>query len=170
MNNLNNSFGLNYKLTPSHKMNSLFMQNNNNSNSSNNNNGNNIINNNNAQIPKNNYLLNNIEISPDNKINRVQNDNNNSNINNALFNFSSETNNPINSNAFQKNNNCIEFSDKDKNINININQSNNINNNNQNNNNNNSLEFKNVTQLLNIFSEIIKKISNYDCAAALELL
>ena len=171
MNNLNNSFGLNFKLTPSHKMNSLFMQNNNNSNSSNNNNGNNIINNNsnnnNVQLPKNNYLLNNIEISPDNKINRVQNDNNSSNINNALFNFSSETNNPINSNAFSKNNNFIEFSDKNKNININIAQKTN---NQNNNNNNNSNEFKNVTQLLNIFSEIIKKISNYDCAAALELL
>ena len=159
MNNLNNSFGLNFKLTPSHKMNSLFIQNNN-SNSSNNNINNNS--NNNLQVPKNNYLLNNIEISPDNKLHRGQQDNNNSNINNALFNFSSETNNPINSNAFPKSNNFIEYSDKDKNININI-----ISNTNTN---NNSLEFKNVTQLLNIFSEIIKKISNYDCAAALELL
>ena len=156
-NNLNNSFGLNFKHTPSHKMNSLFVQNNN-SISSNNNINNNS--NNNLQIPKNNYLLNNIEISPDNKLNRVQQDNNNSNINNALFNFSSEINNPINSNAFPKNNNIIEFSEKDKNININIIQ----------NSNNNSLEFKNVTQLLNVFSEIIKKISNYDCAAALEIL
>ena len=159
MNNLNNSFGLNFKLTPSHKMNSLFIQNNN-SNSSNNNINNNS--NNNLQVPKNNYLLNNIEISPDNKLHRGQQDNNNSNINNALFNFSSETNNPINSNAFPKSNNFIEYSEKDKNININI-----ISNTNTN---NNSLEFKNVTQLLNIFSEIIKKISNYDCAAALELL
>ena len=159
MNNLNNSFGLNFKLTPSHKMNSLFIQNNN-SNSSNNNINNNS--NNNLQVPKNNYLLNNIEISPDNKLHRGQQDNNNSNINNALFNFSSETNNPINSNAFPKSNNFIEYSDKDKNININIIPNTNTN--------NNSLEFKNVTQLLNIFSEIIKKISNYDCAAALELL
>lgn len=159
MNNLNNSFGLNFKLTPSHKMNSLFIQNNN-SNSSNNNINNNS--NNNLQVPKNNYLLNNIEISPDNKLHRGQQDNNNSNINNALFNFSSETNNPINSNAFPKSNNFIEYSEKDKNININI-----ISNTNTN---NNSLEFKNVTQLLNIFSEIIKKLSNYDCAAALELL
>ena len=159
MNNLNNSFGLNFKLTPSHKMNSLFIQNNN-SNSSNNNINNNS--NNNLQVPKNNYLLNNIEISPDNKLHRGQQDNNNSNINNALFNFSSETNNPINSNAFPKSNNFIEYSEKDKNINLNI-----ISNTNTN---NNSLEFKNVTQLLNIFSEIIKKISNYDCAAALELL
>ena len=145
-NNLNNSFGLNFKLTPTHKMNSLFVQNNSNNGSSNNNN-----NNNNPQISKNNYLLNNIEISPDNKINRIQQDNSNNNLNNALFNFSSETNKHINSNAFQKNSNeNLNTVDKDKN--------------------NNSLEFKNITNLLNIFSEIIKKISNYDCASALDLL
>ena len=164
-NNLNNSFGLNFKLTPSHKMNSLFLQNNN-SNSANNNINNNS-NNNNLQIPKNNYLLNNIEISPDNKLNRVQQDNNNYNINNALFNFTSETNKHISSNAFPKNN-SIDSSDKDKNININIIQNNNVNN--TNNNNSNSLEFKNIAQLLNVFSDIIRKIANYDCAAALEIL
>ena len=72
-------------------------------------------------------------------------------MNNALFNFSSETNKHINSTAFQKNlNENSNTIDKDKN--------------------NNSLEFKNITQLLNIFSEIIKKISNYDCASALDLL
>ena len=157
-NNLNNSFGLNFKLTPSNKMNSLFSQNNN-SNSANNNINNNA--NNNLQIPKNNYLLNNIEISPDNKLNRVQQDNN-YNINNALFNFSSETNNPINSNAFPKSTNLVQSSDKDSNINLNP-----INNQNLN---NNTPVFKNVSQLLNVFSDIIKKISNYDCAAALEIL
>ena len=145
-NNLNNSFGLSFKLTPTNKVNSLFVQNNNNNGSYNNNN-----NNHNLQIPKNNYLLNNIEISPDNKINRIQQDNSNNNLNNALFNFSSETNKHINSTSFQKNiNENSNTIDKDKN--------------------NNSLEFKNITQLLNIFSEIIKKISNYDCASALDLL
>ena len=161
-NNLNNSFGLNFKLTPTHKMNSLFVQNNSNNGSSNNNN-----NNNNPQISKNNYLLNNIEISPDNKLNRAQQDNSN-NINNALFNFSSETNKQINSTAFNKNNNINDSSDKDNKSNT-INLSSN-NNNNIINNNNNTLEFKNITQLLNVFSDIIKKISNYDCAAALDLL
>ena len=161
-NNLNNSFGLNFKLTPTHKMNSLFVQNNSNNGSSNNNN-----NNNNPQISKNNYLLNNIEISPDNKLNRAQQDNSN-NINNALFNFSSETNKQINSTAFNKNNNINDSSDKDnKNNTINLSSNNN---NNIINNNNNTLEFKNITQLLNVFSDIIKKISNYDCAAALDLL
>ena len=161
-NNLNNSFGLNFKLTPTHKMNSLFIQNNSNNGSSNNNN-----NNNNPQISKNNYLLNNIEISPDNKLNRAQQDNSN-NINNALFNFSSETNKQINSTAFNKNNNINDSSDKDnKNNTINLSSNNN---NNIINNNNNTLEFKNITQLLNVFSDIIKKISNYDCAAALDLL
>ena len=160
-NNLNNSFGLNFKLTPTHKMNSLFVQNNSNNGSSNNNN------NNNPQISKNNYLLNNIEISPDNKLNRAQQDNSN-NINNALFNFSSETNKQINSTAFNKNNNINDSSDKDnKNNTINLSSNNN---NNIINNNNNTLEFKNITQLLNVFSDIIKKISNYDCAAALDLL
>ena len=164
LNNMNNSFGLNFKLTPTHKMNSLFVQNNNSNNGSNNINNNNINNNNNMnnnlQVPKNSYLLNNIEISPDNKINRVQQDNSN-NINNAFFNFSSETNRQINSNAFQKNinnNNSNNSLEKDKNININQN------------NNSNSLEFKTITQLLSLFSDIIKKISNYDCAAALEIL
>ena len=161
-NNLNSSFGLNFKLTPTHKMNSLFVQNNSNNGSSNNNN-----NNNNPQISKNNYLLNNIEISPDNKLNRAQQDNSN-NINNALFNFSSETNKQINSTAFNKNNNINDSSDKDnKNNTINLSSNNN---NNIINNNNNTLEFKNITQLLNVFSDIIKKISNYDCAAALDLL
>ena len=161
-NNLNNSFGLNFKLTPTHKMNSLFVQNNSNNGSSNNNN-----NNNNPQISKNNYLLNNIEISPDNKLNRAQQDNSN-NINNALFNFSSETNKQINSTAFNKNNNINDSSDKDnKNNTINLSSNNN---NNIINNNNNTLEFKNITQLLNVLSDIIKKISNYDCAAALDLL
>ena len=161
-NNLNNSFGLNFKLTPTHKMNSLFVQNNSNNGSSNNNN-----NNNNPQISKNNYLLNNIEISPDNKLNRAQQDNSN-NINNALFNFSSETNKQINSTAFNKNNNINDSSDKDnKNNTINLSSNNN---NNIISNNNNTLEFKNITQLLNVFSDIIKKISNYDCAAALDLL
>ena len=161
-NNLNNSFGLNFKLTPTHKMNSLFVQNNSNNGSSNNNH-----NNNNPQISKNNYLLNNIEISPDNKLNRAQQDNSN-NINNALFNFSSETNKQINSTAFNKNNNINDSSDKDnKNNTINLSSNNN---NNIINNNNNTLEFKNITQLLNVFSDIIKKISNYDCAAALDLL
>ena len=161
-NNLNNSFGLNFKLTPTHKMNSLFVQNNSNNGSSNNNN-----NNNKPQISKNNYLLNNIEISPDNKLNRAQQDNSN-NINNALFNFSSETNKQINSTAFNKNNNINDSSDKDnKNNTINLSSNNN---NNIINNNNNTLEFKNITQLLNVFNDIIKKISNYDCAAALDLL
>jgi tetratricopeptide (TPR) repeat protein len=161
-NNLNNSFGLNFKLTPTHKMNSLFVQNNSNNGSSNNNN-----NNNNPQISKNNYLLNNIEISPDNKLNRAQQDNSN-NINNALFNFSSETNKQINSTAFNKNNNINDSSDKDnKNNTINLSSNNN---NNIINNNNNTLKFKNITQILNVFSDIIKKISNYDCAAALDLL
>ena len=157
--NINNSFGLNFKLTPTHKMNSLFIQNN-----SNNNSNNNQINNN-IQPQKNNYLLNNIEISPDNKLNRANQENPNIN---PLFNFSSETNKNIGSNTFQKSNNInnnIDTSDKEKNININLLPNPNINNNNT-----NTLEFKNITQLLNIFSDIVKKIANYDCAAALEIL
>ena len=170
--NINNSFGLNFRLTPTHKMNSLFVQNN--SNNNNNNNNNNLINNNNNNNGnvnnniggvKNNYLLNNIEISPDNKINRIGGDN--SNVNNALFNFSSETSKANNNNNSNVNNNnnkiCnsyIVMSGKENNININSNITINLNNN----------EFKNITQLLNTFSDVIKKISNYDCEAALEIL
>ena len=151
--NINNSFGLNFRLTPTHKMNSLFVQNdsNNNNNLLLNNNGNNI-----GGGIKNNYLLNNIEISPDNKLNRVGADNN-SNINNALLNFSSETNKTNNNNIC---NSYIVMSGKENNININSNMTTNLNNN----------EFKNITQLLNTYSDIIKKISNYDCEAALEIL
>jgi len=155
--NINNSFGLNFRLTPTHKVNSLFGQNNSNNN-------NNLINNNNANNNnlggiKNNYLLNNIEISPDNKINRGIPDNSN---NNALFNFSSETSKE-NNNIYNSNicNSGIIISGKENNININLSSNLNAINNN---------EFKNITQLLNIYSDIIKKISNYDCEAALEIL
>ena len=159
--NINNSFGLNFRLTPTHKVNSLFVNNNSN------NNNNFINNNNNLDGMKSNYLLNNIEISPDNKRNRINTDN--SNANNGLFNFSSETNKTnnnnsnINNNINNNNNICtsgIIMSGKENNININI--TTNLNNNNN--------EFKNITQLLNIYSDIIKKISNYDCEAALEIL
>ena len=152
--NINNSFGLNFRLTPTHKMNSLFGQN-----TSNNNNINNFANNNgsnnNLGGMKNNYLLNNIEISPDNKRNKVIPDN--LNVNNTLFNFSSETNKNNNNN---NNNICtsgIILSGKENNINITTNL-------------NSHNEFKNITQLLNIYSDIIRKISNYDCEAALEIL
>ncbi len=166
--NINNSFGLNFRLTPTHKMNSLFVQNNSNNNINNNlinnNNNNGNINNNMGGV-KNNYLLNNIEISPDNKINRIGGDN--SNVNNALFNFSSETSKANNNNNNVNNNNnnkiCnsyIVMSGKENNININSNITINLNNN----------EFKNITQLLNTFSDVIKKISNYDCEAALDIL
>ena len=147
--NINNSFGLNFRLTPTHKANSLFAQSN-----SNNNNNNNILNNNgnNNNIGiKNNYLLNNIEISPDNKINRVNPDNSN---NNALFNFSSETSKANNNNNNNICNSGIIISGKENNINIITNTN----------------EFKNITQLLNVYSDIVKKISNYDCEAALEIL
>jgi anaphase-promoting complex subunit 3 len=124
--------------------------------------------NNNIGGMKNNYLFNNIEISPDNKINsRLGGDS--SNVNNALFNFSSETNKTNNNNNIINNNinnnkgcsSYIIMSGKDNNINLNSNITTNLNNN---------IEFKNITQLLNTFSDIIKKISNYDCEAALEIL
>ena len=160
--NINNSFGLNFRLTPTNKVNSLFVQNNSNNNNNNNNlgNNNNGSNNNNLGGIKNNYLLNNIEISPENKKNKFIPDN--SNVNNALFNFSSETN-KVNNNVINNANNIcnsgIIISGKENNINITTNL-----------NNNNNNEFKNITQLLNIYSDIIKKISNYDCEAALEIL
>ena len=159
--NINNSFGLNFRLTPTNKVNSLFVQNNSNNNNNNNNlgNNNNGSNNNNLGGIKNNYLLNNIEISPENKKNKFIPDN--SNVNNALFNFSSEANKANNNVINNANNICnsgIIISGKENNINITTNL------------NNNNNEFKNITQLLNIYSDIIKKISNYDCEAALEIL
>ena len=157
--NINNSFGLNFRLTPTHKANSLFGQNNSNNNNTNNILNNNVnSNNNNLGGMKSNYLLNNIEISPDNKRNKNLPDN--LNVNNTLFNFSSETS-KANNNINNNNNICnsgIILQGKENNINITSNL------------NNNNNEFKNITQLLNVYSDIIKKISNYDCEAALEIL